>query len=118
MNNAAAASVIDGDGESLVRIEDYMPSFDGVAARHSIQFMRQGIQELKDENSYFGHACGSGGVKEVLDNKDDTSSKQEEELSREEAEKCRQVWIWHQQWMSQNDISEAAAPTEETPLLV
>jgi hypothetical protein len=122
-------SVLIDDGESLVSIEDYMTSFDGVAARRSIQFMRQGIRELKDEVSYFGHACGSGGVKEESSDDDDTSSnnggvpllqEQEKELSREEIEKRRQVWIRQQQQQRlsfQND-SSLDAPTEQTPLLV
>jgi sugar phosphate permease len=98
-----SSSVVIDDGESLVSIEDYMTSFDGVAARRSIQFMRQGIRELKDEVSYYrGHPSGSGGVKEEssLDD-DDTNSSQnnngEKELSREEIEKRRQIWIRQQQ---------------------
>lgn len=56
------------DGESVLSIEEYMTSFDGKAARRSIQFVKMGIQELKDEISHIGHACSGC---EVASNSDD-----------------------------------------------
>jgi translation initiation factor 4G len=41
--------------------EEYMTSintFDGLAARQSLQFVSLGIKELKEEITYFGNACG------------------------------------------------------------
>jgi MFS family permease len=46
------------DGESILSIEEYMTSFDGRAARRSLQFVKMGIQELKDEITHIGHSCG------------------------------------------------------------
>ena len=46
---------------SMSSIEEYMTSinnFDGLAARQSLQFVSQGIRELKEELSLFGTACG------------------------------------------------------------
>lgn len=63
LSNSAAymgGSSLD-DPNDRVSIEEYMTSinnFDGLAARQSIQFVSQGIRELREEITYFGTACG------------------------------------------------------------
>ena len=58
--------MLDGS-ESLVSIEEYMTSFDGKAARSSLQFVRQGMKEIKEELSCFAACHGRAESPTTLD---------------------------------------------------
>lgn len=117
------------DGESLVSIEDYMTSFDGTAARISLQFVRQGFKEIKDEMVIFSGTCGpcSGGVMAEQDRDDEEAM--EEILPQEELRKRRNLWKrkqQEQQLLAQKDQEDAHdssgsgnahSNNEQTPLL-
>jgi hypothetical protein len=105
------------DGASLVSIEEYMTSFDGQAARKSIQFMSQGIRELKEEISYFGHKCGT--TKESSSSSDDEDEDLlQQEMPKEEIDKRRDVWKRRQQQQQLSNNNNNLVANEETPLLV
>jgi predicted MFS family arabinose efflux permease len=105
---SAHNSLLEDEGESLVSIEEYMTSFDGLAARRSIQFMRQGIREIKDEMSCLGHACRS-----TNEDSDEDGSGSDEIMSQDEIQKRRVLWRQQQHRLSQSDLPA----TEETALL-
>ncbi|KAL3935031.1 MAG: hypothetical protein SGBAC_009367 [Bacillariaceae sp.] len=60
-NSPYRPSMDDPSMSSMSSMEEYMTSinsFDGLAARQSLQFVSQGIRELKEELSLIGTACG------------------------------------------------------------
>jgi MFS family permease len=116
------------DTESIVSIEDYRTSFDGEAAKRSIDFMRQGFKELTDEMVTLGNGCrpcdSATGQSEQQDREDDAAL--EEILPQEEMQR-RQI-LWKKQREQQQrrpreleDINEKEEggphKTETTPLL-
>jgi len=60
-NSPYQTSTDDPSMPSMSSMEEYMTSvtsFDGLAARQSLQFVSQGIRELKEELTLIGTACG------------------------------------------------------------
>lgn len=99
--------VMEEDGESIMSIEDYMTSFDGTAARRSLQFVRMGIRELNEEITHRQNACLGCEVSSEDDNNAQNalgvgkvdgfnSSILEEDISEEELERRRDIWLQQQ----------------------
>mmetsp|Transcript_42297 Transcript_42297/g.101845 ORF Transcript_42297/g.101845 Transcript_42297/m.101845 type:complete len:1086 (-) Transcript_42297:44-3301(-) len=113
-------SVIHDDGESIVSIEDYMTSFDGTAARRSLEFVRMGIKELQEEITSMAHPCnGCEGVTSdddsdmivtseriYLDDHRETNMEdgvdEEDDTDLTEEEICHRRELWLRQQEDQN----------------
>ena len=114
VNGNNGAVVVD-DGSSLVSIEDYMTSFDGIAARNSLAFMTQGFKEIQEEISHF-HCGNKNSISSTSSSdEEDKEEARQEILSQEEIEKRRVAWKRQQASLSANSLEVAH---EETPLLV
>ena len=111
--------MLDDGSTTMASIEEYMTSinnFDGLAAKQSLQFVSQGIRELKAEITLMGNACApmvcgpedfASSSSDDDDGDDEEKIKEaEEELSFEEIQRRKQVW---------KKLSESAK--EDTPLL-
>ena len=107
--------VIMVDDGSIVSIDEVMTSFDGVAAARSIQFVRKGINEMKDELSKIRYACGS--LEEFSSESEEEEDNIVEELSKEEIEKRRQAWEIQKLLSSQDTAAPNDITSEQTPLL-
>jgi predicted MFS family arabinose efflux permease len=113
------------DGDSLVSIDDYITSFDGIAARQSIHFVQQGFKEMKDEMALFRQACGPCHGGSLAEQDRDDEEAMEDILPQKELRKRQNMWKrqqlqQHQQQLllSQNDPGDSQNPnSEETPLL-
>jgi len=100
------------DAESILSIEDYMTSFDGTAARRSLEFVRMGIRELNDEFTHrqqHCHGCGTGSIDEddhigtIEEVNEADVSILSDDLSEDEIQRRRDLWIRHQQELNQDD---------------
>ena len=88
------------DGDTILSIDDLTTSFDVTAARRSLQFVRLGIQELNEEITLRRQACRvCENSSEEEDNtlNDVNNSVLEEEISDEEIQRRRDVWLRQQQ---------------------
>jgi hypothetical protein len=109
-------SHIHDDGESIVSIEDYMTSFDGTAARRSLQFVRMGIKELQEEITSMAHPCHgcegspSDDESEILGTSDhiylddhgetkmdDSAVEDDTDLTESEIHHRRELWLRQQE---------------------
>ena len=114
------------DTESIVSIEDYRTSFDGEAAKRSIDFMRQGFKELTDEMVTLGNGCrpcdSDMELSDQQDREDDAAL--EEILPQEEMQRRQLLWKKQREQQQRRprdleDINEKdeGDKTETTPLL-
>jgi translation initiation factor 4G len=91
---------IEGDGDTILSIEDLTIAFDGTAARRSLEFMRLGLQELNDEITHRQRSCLP--CDNQIEDEDSTphdtnSSLLEEHITDEEIQRRRDVWLHQQQ---------------------
>ena len=119
-NNNSSFLTIDDGSTTMTSIEEYMTSintFDGLAAKQSLQFVSQGIKELKEEISLMGHCrpivCGP---EDFLSSSSSSSDDEEEQLvireeeivlPPDEIQRRKQAW--------KQKVSDSAK--EDTPLL-
>lgn len=94
------------EGESILSIEEYMTSFDGNAARRSLQFVKLGIQELKEEITQVRNACsgcegaassddeGENRLEDGSETKDNSTT---DDISEAELQHRRDLWLRQQQ---------------------
>lgn len=107
----------DDDGSmaaSLLSIEERMTSFDGAAARQSLQFMRLGIRELSEEVRHLGHfdkCCDVGSQSSFCDDEEITEG---DFMLDEDMQQRRRLWMQHQQLLERDE----GFATEETRLII
>jgi hypothetical protein len=110
-----------GDAPNLVSLEERMTSWDGKAARETLEYVRRGVREFREE-------VMSGGSKALLGPfgcADGISSEDEEEEMTTPRTMLRKREQWKRAQVIRNQIamdggtSDAPAyPTERTPLVV
>jgi hypothetical protein len=108
----------DNESDSLVSIDDRRTSFDGVAVRETLLYVREGFKEIR---------AGVVGSKYMpfpyCSEADDEGSSEDEdplENSQEEVYRRRDVWLRRQmqQALSQSENGDQTVSTEATPLVV
>lgn len=92
-------------------IEDRMTSWDGDAARESMQFVFAGFKEIGEEfRTYQSLGIGCG---EQESDEEET----QEEIDRHYVERRRQVWIQQQMELTRATRVDKPDPDENTPLV-
>lgn len=99
------------ESESLISIEERMTAFDSVAARETLDYVRQGFQELRAEvvSGSFFHC-----------NDPETSDEDDEKVDQEDIFRRRDLWL-RQLERDENSHrlpeDNAIRPSESTPLI-